>query len=259
MSTYVDRQVWSKTRHIPWPSELDDDDPWTDLEQLSFDRYEPVRESYRPARGFSGSLADLRPHRTRPVFQPSSFPTPILALDVDGPLNAFGMARKQLKRRGFVEVGWRDKVSYRSGSTWVPHTQLWLSRQVGDMLTEFSRAHDVELVWASLWEHNCNSIIAPALGLPRLPWVDFHGHPVRGLWKWPAVAKFADGRPLAWLDDGFAVPRKQRQCEAAGFRDVRRNLPTLLRYVDPAVGITKADLDAVASWLHTAKLAWGCC
>lgn len=237
-STYENRQVWAPKRSIPWPSDLD-----FDAADFDFDYEAPRRSAFR-----------LPPARR--AYVPSPLPTPILALDVDGPCSPWRMSSRALKKQGFASTEWRSKVSYRSGSTWVPLPHLHLSRKLGDMLAEFSREHDVELVWGSMWEHNCNHIVAPAMGLPRLRYVDFHGHPVNHLWKWPAMAKFALDRPLAWLDDGFASPVKQRQCEQAGFRDFRRNQPTLLHYVDPALGLRRSDLDAVASWLNTAKLAW---
>lgn len=182
--------------------------------------------------------------------------TPILAVDIDGPLNVSAYskaARKRLARRGFQPVtGWQKRVRRPPGSTWYPLSELWLHPDHGAMLAEFSARHDVELVWASLWEANANRVIAPVLGLPRLPYVDFHAHPERRWWKYPAVAAYAAGRPLAWLDDSFG-----RKHAPAGFARARRNLPTLLHAVDPAVGVTDADLDTVASWLHTARLAWG--
>lgn len=183
---------------------------------------------------------------------------PILAIDIDGPLNVRAhtkAAKKRLARRGFAPVTrWQGKVIRPPGSTWFPLSELWLHRDHGAMLAEFSLEHDVELVWASMWERSANRVVAPVLGLPRLPYVDFHAHPERRLWKFPAVAEYAAGRPLAWLDDSF--PRKRRQLDVSGFARARRNLPTLLHAVDPEVGITDVDLDTVADWLRTARLAW---
>jgi hypothetical protein len=219
-------KTFSRFPHVPWPSELD-----RTYEQLD--------------------LLPAVPVRPRVTYTPSRLPTPILAMDVDGPLNVSG----QKLRSGFRSIAWRDDVSYRAGSTWIPHSRLHLSRKHGDMLSAFSREHDVELVWASLWEHNANRVIGPALGLPRLPWVDFHGHAAgRQFWKFPAMADFAAGRPLVWLDDSFT--RKARQRRASGFDRARRGLPTLLMEIDPYIGMTRSNLDDVAGWLSTARLAW---
>lgn len=185
---------------------------------------------------------------------------PILAVDVDGPLNvsAYSKADRKLRaQRGFRSVTrWQHLVVRRPGSTWFPFSELWLHPDHGSMLAEFSAAHDVELVWCSMWEGSANRVVAPAVGLPRLPFVDFHGHPVRDQWKWPAVLDYAAGRPLAWLDDSFGRPSKVAARAASGFDRARRNLPTLLQEVDPCVGLTSWDLDTVASWLVTARLAW---
>lgn len=186
---------------------------------------------------------------------------PILAIDIDGvlnPMNWTKQGRKIMWARGFrPQTGWQARVRKVEGSRWIPHGELWLNRAHGEMLARFSREHDVELVWASLWEHNSNAIVAPALGLPRMPFVDFHGHPSGSqFWKFQAVADYARGRPLAWLDDSFGEPKKVRQLRASGWSSLRRNLPTFLQEVDPDVGVTRHDLDMVAGWLKTSRLAW---
>jgi hypothetical protein len=183
---------------------------------------------------------------------------PILAIDIDGPLAIRvhdKAGRKRALARGFRSFEWRTRVRFMRGSTWIPYSELWLSPTHGEMLAKFSRDHDVELVWASLWEFNANVVVAPALKLPRLPWVDFHGHAAGSAhWKFPAMRDYAAGRPLAWLDDSFT--RKARQRAASGFDLSRRNLPTLLQEVDERVGVTVQDLDTVAAWLKTMRLAW---
>lgn len=184
--------------------------------------------------------------------------TPILAIDIDGvlaPRVHNERARKNLQARGFRSIEWRGQVRRVPGSGWYPYTDLYLNPTHGAMLAKFSRDHDVELVWASLWEHNANTIIGPVLGLPRLPFVDFHGHADGSShWKFRAMADYAKGRPLAWLDDSFRV--KHRQLEASGWAKLRRNVPTLLQEVDETVGVTVQDLDTVSAWLKTIRLAW---
>lgn len=241
---YHNRNVWANGRSaIPYPSELQDD--------FDLDAY------LAGMTGGSGSATRALPPRR--LFDPPTQPTPIMALDVDGPLNPYLAPLKRLtglKGNAFRAVEFRETVTYRRGSTWHPYSRLHLARAHGDMLAKFSSAHDVELTWASLWEHNCNTVIGPAIGLPRLRWADFHSHPVRGLWKFPAMIDFAAGRPLVWLDDSFRSPRKVEARRRSGFDRARRNLPTLLLHVSPDTGITAAHLDEVASWLRTARLAW---
>jgi hypothetical protein len=184
--------------------------------------------------------------------------TPLLAIDIDGVLSPLVWSkaeRKALTARGFRSIEWRGSYTPGRNSTWHPYSQLWLSRTHGDMLARFSTEHDVELVWASMWSHNCSPVVSRSIGLPRLPYVDFFSHPSGPrVWKYDAVADFAAGRPLAWLDDGFSSHRVQRG--HSSFDHSRRNLPTLLHQVDARVGLQRSDLNAVASWLRLLCLAW---
>jgi hypothetical protein len=63
-------------------------------------------------------------------------------------------------------------------------------------------------------------------------------------WKFTAVRRFAYGRALAWFDDDFDLRAGARERFLA-----RREQPTLLVPVDPAVGLTAAHLDTVTRWL----------
>jgi hypothetical protein len=186
--------------------------------------------------------------------------TPILAIDIDGPLNISAhtkAARKARSANGWIDTPWRSQLVRVPGSPWTPLSELWLHPDHGAMLAEFSACHDVELVWCSLWQKNASSIVSPVLGLPRLPHVSFDDHPRHDLWKWPAVIDYAAGRPLAWVDDSFSQPRKVAQRQASGFDRARRNLPTLCHEVDPYVGITDLDLAVIGEWVTTFRLAWG--
>lgn len=239
---YHDRNVWASGRNaVPRAAELADD--------FDIDAY------------LAGMTGSRKAAPARVAFDLPSLPTPLMALDVDGPLNAYLAAPKALAKaartpNGFRAVDFASRVTYRRGSTWHPFSRLHLARAHGDMLARFSSAHDVELVWASMWEHNCNTVIGPAIGLPRLPWVDFHSHPVRDLWKFPAMLEFAAGHPLVWLDDSFNDRRKVEQRRRSGFDRARRNLPTLLLHVSPSTGITAEHLAEVADWVKLARLAW---
>ena len=76
-------------------------------------------------------------------------------------------------------------------------------------------------------------MVGAALGLPSLPVIEFAG-PFSDSgpdWKYPAVARFAYGRPLAWVDDDFEL----RPDAKARFL-TRRDPPTLLVPVDPRWG-----------------------
>jgi hypothetical protein len=61
-------------------------------------------------------------------------------------------------------------------------------------------------------------------------------------WKWPAVASYAEGRPLAWLDD------EHDRLGASEFARQRDGTPTLLVHVDPRQGLGSAHLAEVRGW-----------
>src|SRR5579859_7214416 len=67
-----------------------------------------------------------------------------------------------------------------------------------------------ELVWATAWEHDANDELAPRLGLPALPVVEWPDASDErdaqdayfGLhWKTRALVEWAAGRDFAWADD----------------------------------------------------------
>jgi hypothetical protein len=67
-----------------------------------------------------------------------------------------------------------------------------------------------DLVWATTWEDQANAEIAPRIGLPRLPvvnWPEPSDEDERedqwfGLcWKTRTLVAWANQRPFAWVDD----------------------------------------------------------
>lgn len=61
------------------------------------------------------------------------------------------------------------------------------------------------LVWATTWMADANDLVAPRLGLPELPVVDFPDDDdgaEHGLhWKTESLTRWAAGRTFVWLDD----------------------------------------------------------
>lgn len=125
-------------------------------------------------------------------------------------------------------------------------SQLWFNATHARQLLALAQRTDLELVWASSWEHQANEIIAPRVGLPPLPVVEF-GLRIRCSWKWNAVALYAAGRPLAWLDDEFAAWQNTR----GAFNTTRQGIDTLLVHVDPAVGLTDRAISEIEFWAMT--------
>jgi hypothetical protein len=157
---------------------------------------------------------------------------PLLLLDVDGVLNP-GASRNQVDK---------DRLAHRYYVRHFKGYRVFLSPEHGPMLTEFCERQGLELVWATTWEHDANSLIGPVVGLPRLPVIEFGGNCEH--WKFDAVAEYADGRPLAWLDDDLRLYPKHR----GWFEEQRGDTPTLLHTVAGMQGLVADDLATVAAW-----------
>jgi hypothetical protein len=166
---------------------------------------------------------------------------PLLLLDVDGPLSPWA-ACADARPAGFVEHRFRLK-----GWSRRKPLRMWLNPAHGPALVGLG----MELVWATSWGHQANTLMGPALGLPTLPVIEFPAglEPLPGrpfAWKYGPVARFAAGRPLAWLDDDFGVYPAARKAFLE--RRGAAGLATTLVEVDPAVGITDAQLAMLARW-----------
>lgn len=164
---------------------------------------------------------------------------PLLFLDVDGVLNPV------LPSPDFTV---HDILT---------HTVL-LSARHGAWLRELADIYD--LVWATTWEHGANLHIAPRLGLPPLPVVEFSGYrprpgdpPLReaerySARKWAPILRYAAGRPFAWTDD--MIPR--RLVRRARFRPDRLLLP-----VNPAHGLPRAHVNRLLATPPTLSRSTG--
>ncbi|GIE28272.1 hypothetical protein Ait01nite_013170 [Actinoplanes italicus] len=105
-----------------------------------------------------------------------------------------------------------------------------------------------DLVWATTWMDTANELLAPRLGLPRLPVVAFgdddntsHG----GLhWKTATIIDWARGRPFVWLDDELTGTDRH-------FIADHHPGPALAHRVDGHLGLTGEDYRQVAAWLRT--------
>ena len=156
---------------------------------------------------------------------------PLLFLDVDGTLLPFGQDPQ------------------RQPGDAAPDSHLTrLSPQVGLRLS----ALPCELVWASSWEDEANAEIAPRIGLPRLPVVNWpepstgaeHEDQWFGLhWKTRSLVEWAAGRSFAWADD--ELTDADRDWVPAHHRG-----RALLHPVDSSRGLTDADLAALDAWLR---------
>ncbi|WP_437049666.1 hypothetical protein [Streptomyces sp. enrichment culture] len=159
---------------------------------------------------------------------------PLLFLDVDGPLIPFGSPTGRWQGAP-VDT----PVAVDQGNPLLTR----LDAGVGARLM----ALRCLLVWATTWKQEANEVVAPRIGLPRLPVVewpdaDAAGSPQGLHWKTRPLVEWARGRPFIWVDDEIsAIDRLWVDAGHPG--------PSLLHRVEPAKGLVDADFRALAGWL----------
>ncbi|MFC8227976.1 HAD domain-containing protein [Streptomyces sp. NPDC057287] len=164
---------------------------------------------------------------------------PLLLIDIDGPLNPYAALSRRRTPQGYERHRMRP-TGWDSG----PPLPVLLNPDHGDELLTLTDRY--ELVWATTWKNEANEWIAPHLGLPPLPyidWPDMHGVTGDGTyWKTHHVVAYADGRPFAWIDDEVT---DLDTAWVAAHHPGR----ALLRQIDPRVGLVRTDFDALADWV----------
>lgn len=173
---------------------------------------------------------------------------PLLFLDVDGPLNPYA-AKPHKRPAGYttLRVPLDDRIpdGHRSPLVRRRPLRVWLDPRRGAELLRL----DYDLCWATTWMADANRWIAPVIGLPELPFVDFgdtllQDRPDGVHWKTALLVEYADGRPFAWVDDEQGDP--DRAYVAAHHR-----APGLLHHVDPRIGLRDDDFRALADFARS--------
>ena len=110
---------------------------------------------------------------------------PLLLLDVDGVLNPYGDECPP----GFTEhVLFPEEIE-----------PVRVCAGHGAWIAELAGVYEV--VWATAWGEEANRLLAPLLGVARLPVVPFPRTPFTADLKVPAIDALAGDRPAAWIDD----------------------------------------------------------
>ncbi|MCZ0983858.1 hypothetical protein O1L60_44655 [Streptomyces diastatochromogenes] len=173
---------------------------------------------------------------------------PLCYLDVDGPLNPW-MAKPEKRPAGYTTHRMLPPSLYAQHPgkprAYVKPLRVWLRPDHGPALL----ALGLDLVWATTWMGEARDFIAPVLGLPELPYVDF-GDALGtttddGLhWKTKPLLVHAGDRAFCWVDD--EITDRDRAYVAAHHR-----APALLHRVDPRHGLRDDDFAALDDFART--------
>ncbi|MFE5858520.1 hypothetical protein ACFQ61_35550 [Streptomyces sp. NPDC056500] len=162
---------------------------------------------------------------------------PLLLIDIDGPLNPYG-GKPERRPHGYT-----THRMHPNGWTQPRPLRVWLHPGHGQELLALTDRFD--LVWATTWKDEANVWVAPVLGLPELPFIDWpvmHGAAPRGtFWKTQYVLEYAAGRPFAWFDDEITASDRE-------YVEQTHLAAALLLHVDHRIGLTRPDFDALAHW-----------
>jgi hypothetical protein len=151
---------------------------------------------------------------------------PILAVDVDGVISLFGFDAAPPRSVARFEL--------------IDGMVHCISLAAGERLRRLAEHYD--LAWASGWEERANDYLPHLLGLPELPHLSFEGAARFGSahWKLAPLDAYAEGRPLAWIDDSF-----DESCHEWARA---RPEPTLLVPTESHLGLEEAHAEALLAW-----------
>ena len=164
----------------------------------------------------------------------------LLFLDVDGTLLPFGAGPYRVyEAGGGVSEAAGPLAEAVAGHPLLPRVDPALGARLASL--------GCELVWATTWMDDANTCLAPWLGLPRLPlvdWPDSDEGPAGLHWKTRPLVSWAGGRPFVWVDDEITDADRHW---VAGQHPER----ALLHRVDHREGLTEGDFAVLEEWLGT--------
>ena len=169
---------------------------------------------------------------------------PLLMLDVDGPIAPY-VGKPYRRPEGYLthrveSQAWRQRQREMGLRNPKP-MRVWLHPGHGPSLL----ALPYRLVWATTWRAEANEHLAPLLGLPQLPYVDWesmhHGDPDDLHWKTRQLVAWAAGRPFAWVDDEIEPQ------DAAWIADHHPG-PALALRIDHRYGLRPEDFAQLTAW-----------
>ncbi|MER7334973.1 MULTISPECIES: HAD domain-containing protein [unclassified Micromonospora] len=160
---------------------------------------------------------------------------PLLFLDVDGALIPFGTPPAAPPDTPRNQT--REQVQ--------PDDAHPLLHRVEPEHGRLLSALPCDLVWASTWMSDANDVLAPLLGLPALPVVDWPDSDDGGAlhWKTRGLVEWAQGRPFVWVDDEISPADRV-------WVSAHHHGPALLHRVDPRHGLTERDFTVIRDWLE---------
>jgi len=166
--------------------------------------------------------------RSRREPKPDPGGKPVLAVDIDGVISLFGFEGEPQVEGAEMEL--------------IDGALHCIAMPAGDRLRRLAEQFDP--VWATGWERG-GERVSELLGLPQWPALSFKGAArfASADWKLEPLDRFAQGRPLAWIDDSL---------DEACYQWARdRREPTLLVETEPELGMLEVHVDALLGWARS--------